>query len=99
MRNLRYQLALRLCYATGMRIREMLHLRIQDISRDEPLIWVEGQKGGGSRQALLTPTLRTELQVYWRQWKPTGWLFERHPLHDPRPMSPATIRRAFNQAR
>ncbi|HAT12115.1 MAG TPA: hypothetical protein DCS97_16385 [Planctomycetes bacterium] len=97
--NLRYQLALQLCYATGMRISEMLHLRIQDISRDEPLIWVEDQKGGGRRQVLLTPTLRTELQAYWRQWKPTGFFFERHPHHDPQPMSPATIRRAFHQAR
>ncbi len=97
--NTRYRLALRLCYTTGMRLSEMLHLRLSDISRDEPLIWVEDQKGGGSRQVLLLPGLRQELQAYWRRWKPTGFLFERRPGHDAQPMSPATIRRAFHQAR
>lgn len=97
--NTRYRLALRLCYATGLRLSEMLHLRLSDISRDEPLIWVEDQKGGGSRQVLLLPGLRQELQAYWRQWKPTGCFFERRPGHDRQPMSPATIRRAFHQAR
>jgi integrase len=98
-RNTRYQLALRLCYATGMRLSEMLHLRVSDISKDEPVIWVEDQKGGGARQVLLTPGLRKELQDYWRQWRPRGFVFERRPGHDPRPMSVATIRRAFHQAR
>jgi integrase/recombinase XerD len=97
--NTRYRLALRLCYATGLRLSEMLHLRVSDISRDEPLLWVEDQKGGGSRQVLLLPSLRGELQDYWRQWRPRGFLFERRPGHDPQPMSVATIRRAFHQAR
>jgi integrase len=60
---------------------------------------VEDQKGGGSRQVLLLPSLRGELQDYWRQWRPRGFLFERRPGHDPQPMSVATIRRAFHQAR
>lgn len=98
-RNTRYRLALRLCYATGMRLSEMLHLRVSDISRDEPLIWVEDQKGGGARQVLLLPRLRAELQAYWKQWRPTGFFFERRPGHDQQPMSGATIREAFHQAR
>jgi integrase len=82
-----------------MRLSEMLHLRVSDISRDESLIWVEDQKGGGSRQVLLTPGLRQELQDYWRQWRPRGFFFERRPGQDLRPLSVATIRRAFHQAR
>lgn len=97
--NVRYRLALRLCYATGMRISEMLHLRVTDISRDEPLIWIENQKGGGSRQVLMTPQLRSELRDYWQRWKPTGVFFERRPHRDSQPMLGETIRRAFAQAR
>lgn len=98
-RNLRYRLALRVCYATGLRLSEMLHLRVSDISRDEPLIWVEEQKGGGSRQVLLTPRLRAELRAYWQQWRPQGFIFERRPGHDTQPLATTTIRTAFHHAR
>jgi integrase/recombinase XerD len=98
-RDNRYRLIFSLLYATGMRLGEAIALRVNDISREEPLIRIERQKGGDSRHVLLPPTLRDALRRYWLSYRPSDLFFERRPLTDPRPLHPGTLQEAFRTAR
>jgi len=98
-RDNRYRLVFSLLYATGMRLGEAIALRVADISRDEPLIRIELQKGGDSRHVLLSPTLRDQLRRYWLSYRPSDHFFERRPLVDTRPLHPSTLQQAFRVAR
>jgi integrase/recombinase XerD len=71
----RYRLMLRTAYACGLRISEVIRLRSADIDSARMLVWVRGGKGGKDRCVPLSPILLEELRDWWRQERPTGWLF------------------------
>jgi integrase len=48
-----------------MRISEVLAMRVADIDRERPLIWVRCGKGGDGRLVRCEPTLRDRLRDYW----------------------------------
>jgi integrase/recombinase XerD len=61
-------------YATGLRRSEVAHLRVTDIDSARMTIFVQG-KGKKDRVVMLSPILLDTLRQYWRQAKPTHWLF------------------------
>lgn len=62
-------------YATGLRVNELVHLKVTDIDTARGTIRVEQGKGAKDRYTLLTPHLLTELRAYWRIARPAEWLF------------------------
>ncbi len=68
-------------YATGMRRREVAHLKITDIDSQRMMIRVDRGKGGKSRDLPLTPALLETLREYWRWRQPQVYLF---PSRSPR---------------
>ena len=64
------------CYAAGLRISEAVRLRPTDIDSKRMVIRVEQGKGQKDRYAMLSPQLLQTLRGYWREARPTGWLFE-----------------------
>jgi integron integrase len=56
-----YQLPLRLLYGTGMRLMELLRLRIKDVDFARGQIMVRGGKGGKDRATMLPESLRADL--------------------------------------
>jgi site-specific recombinase XerD len=65
-------------YGAGLRVTEACMLKIEDVRSDRMLLHVTESKGGGERDALLSPRLLEELRAYWRRCHPAGpYLFNR----------------------
>jgi integrase/recombinase XerD len=65
------------CYAAGLRISEVVHLKPTDIDSQRMVIRVEQGKGQKDRYVMLSPKLLETLRSYWRAVRPQGgWLFE-----------------------
>jgi site-specific recombinase XerD len=92
----RDRLMLRLAYGCGLRLSEVLHLRVADLDGARQTLWVRGGKGAKDRGVPLPPTLLAELRAYWRRHRPTDYLFVNR---QGRPLHPGTLQRAFAQAR
>jgi integrase/recombinase XerD len=71
----------RTTYACGLRIGEVVRLRVADIDSRRGVLCVRQGKGRKDRQVPLSPQLLTELRDYWRRYRPRDWLF---PSSSPR---------------
>ena len=88
---LKHRAILSTLYATGVRLSEMCHLRVQDIDSKNMVVRVEQGKGAKDRLVMLSPELLKLLREYWLESRPKTWLF---PGRDPsRPMDEASIQR------
>jgi integrase/recombinase XerD len=75
--NLKHQTVLMLMYSGGLRIGEVVRLRVKDIDSERMLIRIEQAKGRKDRYTVLSPTALGSLRSYWRYYHPIGqWLFE-----------------------
>jgi integrase/recombinase XerD len=73
--TLRYRAALMVCYGAGLRVSEVVRLRVSDIDSQRMLIRVEQGKGQKDRYAILSPRLLHVLRIWWRASRSTDWLF------------------------
>jgi site-specific recombinase XerD len=62
-------------YAAGLRVSEVVTLRVRDIDSEHGVIRVEQGKGARDRTTLLSPRLLEGLRAYWLQARPEPWLF------------------------
>lgn len=62
-----YQLPLRLLYGTGLRLMELLRLRIKDVDFERNQIIVHGGKGDKDRYTMLPERVKPELQNHLEQ--------------------------------
>ena len=62
-------------YAAGLRVSELVALRVEDIDSRRMVIRVRQGKGNKDRYVMLSPKLLDELRAYWKVAKPTTWLF------------------------
>lgn len=86
--NLKHQTALALAYATGLRVSEVVSLKVGDIDSQRMTLRVEQGKGQKDRYAMLSPVLLERLRVWWRVARAQGkmldggWLFPgQNPIH------------------
>ena len=73
--NTKHRVLLMTAYGGGLRVSELVHLKPQDIHSERMLIRVNQGKGRKDRYTLLSPRLLEELRAYWREYRPTEWLF------------------------
>lgn len=71
----RDRVLLQVAYGCGLRLEELLHLRVSDIDSSRMIIHVRQGKGAKDRLVPLSPRLLQELRAYWRQYRPQTWLF------------------------
>ena len=62
-------------YAAGLRVSEVVALRVRDIDSERRLIRVEQGKGARDRTTLLSSRLLEVLRAYWLRGRPEPWLF------------------------
>jgi integrase/recombinase XerD len=62
-------------YAAGLRISEVVALRLEDIDSQRMVLRVRQGKGRRDRNVMLSPRLLALLREYWRVARPTEWLF------------------------
>ena len=101
-RNIKHQVALSVAYGTGLRVSEVVGLKVTDVDSQRMTLRVEQGKGRKDRYAMLSPVLLQRLRSWWRiahaQGKilPGGWLF---PGLDPMdPLSTRQLNRAVHAA-
>lgn len=79
--NLKHQTALAVAYGTGLRVSEVVSLKIGDIDSQRMTLRVEQGKGHKDRYAMLSPILLGRLRAWWRvaraqgKMPDGGWLF------------------------
>ena len=66
--TLRYRAALMTAYGAGLRVSEVVALRVGDIDSQRLLIRVRHGKGSKDRYAMLSPRLLEILRMWWRCW-------------------------------
>ena len=94
--GLKYKAALSVAYGAGLRVSEVVALKVGDIDSKRMIIRVEQGKGGKDRYVMLSPHLLELLRAWWRATRPQGWLF---PGRDPvQPMTTRQLRRACHAA-
>jgi integrase/recombinase XerD len=95
--NLKHRTILMTIYAAGLRVSELINLRVTDIDSQRQLICVRQGKGHKDRQVMLSPKLLEVLRTYWKRYRPRSWLF---PGRNPeRPITQITVWRICDQAR
>ncbi len=73
--SLKARAALTTAYAAGLRVSEVVSLKVGDIDSDRMLIQVRHGKGAKDRTVMLSAQLLDILRTYWRLTRPTDWLF------------------------
>src|SRR5882672_2989907 len=100
--NLKHQTALSVAYGTGLRVSEVVALKVGDVDSQRMTLRIEQGKGRRDRYAMLSPVLLERLRVWWRvahaqgRMLEGGWLF---PGLDPvDPLSTRQLNRAIHAA-
>src|SRR5262245_12293598 len=65
-------------YAAGLRVGEVVRLRLTDIESDRMLLRVNQGKGHKDRYTLLSARLLAELRAYWKLYRSATWFFPGH---------------------
>jgi integrase/recombinase XerD len=84
-RNIKHRAILEVLYCTGVRLQELINLKIRDINRKEMLVHVERGKGGAPRNTSLAKCALDTLEKYYWAYRPAEYLFEgrdNKPLSD-----------------
>ena len=76
----KYKAALSAAYAAGLRVSEVVALKVSDIDSERLLLRIEQGKGRKDRFAMLSPQLLELLRDWYRIARPAVWLF---PGRDP----------------
>src|SRR6516164_2022046 len=71
----KYKAAFAAAYGAGLRISEVVALKVSDIDSKRMLLKIEQGKGRKDRFAMLSPVLLELLRDWYRIARPTAWLF------------------------
>lgn len=74
--NIKHKAILYLIYSGGLRLSEVVNLKITDIDSKRNLILIRESKGKKDRTTLLSQALLELLRDYYREYKPENYLFE-----------------------
>ena len=96
-KNPKHRVLLMTDYGTGLRVSELVALKVNHIDSPRLLTRVEQGKGSKDRYTLLSEPLLLQLREYWKLYRPRVWLF---PGRDPeRPMSVSQAQRIYSKAK
>jgi len=100
--GLKYRTALSVAYGAGLRVSEVVALKVDDIDSQRMVIRVDQGKGRKDRYVMLSTTLLALLRAWWREadakgkMLPHGWLFPgQNPVN---PLSTRQLHRACHAA-
>jgi len=83
-------------YGAGLRLGELLGLRVEDVLWDRMQMLVKGGKGRKDRVVMLSDTLKGLLERYFDEYQPEYWLFE--GLKSGTAYSPRSVQNIVRQA-
>jgi len=74
--NPKHALMLKLCYGMGLRVSEIVNLKITDIDSKRMLVHIEAAKGKKDRYVTLPSSILNDLRNYYKTYRPKIYLFE-----------------------
>lgn len=74
--NLKHNTMLKLCYGMGLRVSEIVNLKITDIDSANMQVYIERGKGKKDRYANLPESILEQLREYYKKYRPKKYLFE-----------------------
>lgn len=74
--NLKHNTMLKLCYGLGLRVSEIVNLKITDIDSHTMQVLIEQAKGKKDRYVNLPESILPQLRSYFIEYKPKKYLFE-----------------------
>jgi site-specific recombinase XerD len=83
--NVKHKALLMVAYAGGLRVGEVVRLRIEDIDSGRNMTHVRKAKGKKERYTLLGNAALAILRQYWKEYHPREWLFEGQDRKDGKP--------------
>jgi integrase/recombinase XerD len=96
-RTLKGRMILMTTYGGGLRLSEVINLKITDIDSQRMAIRVEEGKNNKDRYTLLSLRLLQGLREYWRTYQPKFWLF---PGKLPgKPLNPSSVQKIYIEAK
>ena len=96
--NRRQRVLLATAYGAGLRLSELVHLKVTDLDAQRMSLRVEQGKGAKDRSTLLSARLLDALRASWREYRPEGgWLFPSRGGQ--RPMDVTTVQKIYMAAK
>lgn len=74
--NLKHKTIICLAYSGGLRVSEIVNLKIEDVDSKRMIITLRQAKGQKDRQVMLAEKLLLMLRDYYKEYKPKVWMFE-----------------------
>ncbi len=74
--NLKHNTMLKVCYGMGLRVSEIVNLKINDVDSKRMQVLIEKAKGKKDRYVNLPQSLLHQLRNYFKEYKPKCYLFE-----------------------
>lgn len=74
--NVKHNLMLKICYGMGLRVSEVVNIKITDIDSNTMQVFIERAKGKKDRYANLPESILEQLRAYYKLHKPQKYLFE-----------------------
>jgi site-specific recombinase XerD len=94
--GLKYKAVFGVAYGAGLRVSEVVALKISDIDSERMTLRVEQGKGQRDRFVMLSPQLLELLRGWWKAARPRAWLFPgQNPVN---PMTARQVVRAVHAA-
>ena len=75
-KNPKHLVMLKLCYGMGLRVSEIVNLKIENIDGDSMRVLIASSKGKKDRYVQLPESILEELRAYYKAYNPKIWLFE-----------------------
>jgi len=72
--NLKHRTILAIIYSCGLRVSEMINMRIRDIDHKRMIIWIRNSKSNKDRQVQLTPQILQLIEQYIQYYEPKYYL-------------------------
>jgi len=74
--NIKHRTILLIAYSAGLRVSEVVRLKIADIDSDRMQIFIRSGKGKKDRIVPLSKMILVLLRAYYKLYMPSNWLFE-----------------------
>jgi site-specific recombinase XerD len=74
--NIKHKALLTTIYSAGLRLNEVLNLKLKDIDSKRLMLHVRAGKGKKDRMAILSEALLSMISQYYIEYAPNEWLFE-----------------------
>lgn len=74
--NLKHKCIFKLIYSAGLRISELVNIKVSDFDKNRMQISIKGGKGKKDRYTLLSEKILIDLRNYYTQYQPKEFLFE-----------------------